>query len=146
VSPSGRPLEHIFRIRNRQHDVPGVLNRVEESCRAQGLAGKTALDIRLVVEEVLTNIVTYAHEAAEERSIDLRVSTSSKFVRIEFRDEGAPFNPLDAPAPDLQTRLEEREIGGLGIYLARSLVDDAKYSREGSVNVLVLTKQVGFTV
>jgi len=56
-------LERIFRIRNRLDEVPGVLDAIEDSCRGEGLATQTALDMRLVAEEVLTNIVKYAHGA-----------------------------------------------------------------------------------
>ncbi len=139
-------MEQIFRIRNRPRDVPGVLNGVEEFCRAHGLATETALDVRLVAEEVLTNVVKYAHGGVEECLLELRLSASSESVRMEFRDEGAPFNPLDAPVPDLKTPPEEREIGGFGLHLVRSLVDDASYFREGNVNILVLIKHVGSTV
>jgi serine/threonine-protein kinase RsbW len=142
----GRPLEQIVRIRNRHDDVAGALNDVEKSCRARGLESETVLDLRLVVEEVLTNIVKYAYHAPDEESIELRLTISPEFVRMEFRDRGMPFNPLEAPAPDLETRVEERGPGGFGIHLARSLVDDARYSREERVNVLVLTKHVGSTI
>jgi anti-sigma regulatory factor (Ser/Thr protein kinase) len=65
---------------------------------------------------------------------------------LEFRDGGTPFNPLAAPLPDLTSRPEEREIGGLGVLLVKALVDDATYVREGSVNILILIKHVGSTV
>jgi len=119
---------------------------VEEFCRTQGLAKDTTLDLRLVADEVLTNIVQYARVGIEAHPVELRLSASGGLLRMEFRDEGAPFNPLDAPAPDLDTRPEARAIGGLGIHLVRSLVDEARYFRDGSVNVLVLMKHVGSTV
>ena len=140
------PLEQVFRIHNRPRDVTIALNRVEEFCRVHGLATTTVLDVRLVTEEVLTNAVKYAYEGVGDQSVELRLSASSQSVRMEFRDEGAPFNPLDVPAPNPSNRTGEHEIGGLGIHLARSLVDDASYSREGNVNVLVLIKHVGSTV
>jgi len=139
-------LEQIFRTRNRSHDVPRLLNGVEAFCRAQRLATETVLDVRLVVEEVLTNIVRHAHAGSEETVVELRLSASAASVRMEFRDEGTAFNPLDAPPPDLERRPEARGIGGLGVHLVKSLVDDARYSREGSINVLVLIKHVGSTV
>ena len=139
-------MEHIFQIQNRLQDVPRVLTGVEEFCRAQGLAKETSLDLRLVAEEVLSNIVQYAHAEIEERPVELRLSVSRESVRMEFRDEGTPFNPLDAPTPDLDARPDERAIGGLGVHLVRSLVDEARYSREGSVNVFVLMKHVGSTI
>lgn len=133
-------------VARRLSDVPRVLNGVEEFCRAQGLANETTLDLRLVAEEVMTNIVQYAHVEIEERPVELRLSSPPGALRMEFRDEGAPFNPLDAPMPDLDTRPETRAIGGLGVHLVRSLVDEASYSREGSANVFVLIKHVGSTV
>jgi anti-sigma regulatory factor (Ser/Thr protein kinase) len=136
-------LEQIFRIRNNLRDLPGALDGVEEFCRGRGLATETALEVRLVAEEVLTNFVKYAHAVTEERVIVLRLSVSTESVRLEFRDAGAPFNPLDAPLPDLKSRPGERGIGGLGVLLVKALVDDATYVREGSVNILVLIKHVG---
>ena len=107
---------------------------------------ETALEVRLVAEEVLTNFVKYAHSVPEESETDLRLSASPESIRLEFRDEGTPFNPLDAPLPDLKSRPAERGIGGLGVLLVKALVDDATYVREGSVNILVLIKRIGSTV
>ena len=126
--------------------MPHVLDGVEEFCRALGLATQPALEVRLVAEEVLTNFVKHAHALTDERGVELRLSASPESVRLEFRDAGAPFNPLDMPPPDLTSPPERREIGGLGVHLVKSLVDDASYAREGAVNVLVLIKHVGSTV
>jgi anti-sigma regulatory factor (Ser/Thr protein kinase) len=133
-------LERIFRIRNRLDEVPGVLDAIEDSCMGEGLPKQTVLDMRLVAEEVLTNIVKYAYGSIDEHPVELRLSASSRSVRMEFRDEGAPFNPLEAPGRDLRPPLEEREIGGLGVHLVKSLVDDARYARDGDCNVLILMK------
>jgi len=139
-------LEQIFRIRNNYRDLPGALDGVEEFCRGRGLEIETTLELRLVAEEVLTNFIKYAHAVNQEGVIALRLSASTESVRLEFRDEGAAFNPLDAPLPDLTSRPEERGTGGLGVLLVKSLVDDATYVREGTVNILVLIKHVGSTV
>ena len=139
-------MERIFRIRNGSRELPDVLNGVEEFCRGLGLATQPALEVRLVAEEVLTNFVKHAHALTEERVVELRLSASPESVRLEFHDAGAPFNPLDAPLPDLAGPPGNRRIGGLGVHLVRSLVDDASYAREGAVNVLVLIKRVGSTV
>ena len=139
-------MEQILRIRNNARDLPGALDSVAAFCHDRGLAPETTLEVRLVAEEVLTNFVKYAHAATRDGVIVLRLSGSADSVRLEFRDDGVPFNPLDAPLPDLECRPEEREIGGLGVLLVRALVDDATYVREGSTNVLVLTKNVGSPV
>lgn len=139
-------MEQIFRIGQSPQELPGALDGVEESCRAGGLAVETALEVRLVAEEMLTNFVKYAHTANEVRLVELRLAVSSDAVRMEFRDAGPPFNPLDVPPPDLTSPPERRGIGGLGVHLVKSLVDDASYAREGRVNVLVLIKRVRSTV
>ena len=126
--------------------MPDVLNGVEEFCRALGLATRPALDVRLVAEEVLTNFVKYVQVPTEAHAIELRLSAPPESVRLEFRDGGAPFNPLDTPLPDLTSPPEKRGIGGLGVPLVKALVDDASYAREGAVNVLVLVKHVGSKV
>lgn len=139
-------MEQTFRIRNNARDLPGALDGVEAFCRDRGLEMDTALEVRLVAEEVLTNFVKYAHAAADESVMALRLSASPESLRLEFRDEGVPFNPLEAPLQDLASQPDERGIGGLGILLIKTLVDDASYVREGDVNVLVLIKHVGSTV
>jgi anti-sigma regulatory factor (Ser/Thr protein kinase) len=139
-------LEQIFRIGQSPRDLPSVLDGVEESCHAAGLAVPTALEVRLVAEEMLTNFVKYAHVVGEPRVVELRFAVSSEAVRMEFRDAGPPFNPLDVPPPDLKRRPEERGIGGLGVHIVKSLVDEATYAREGSTNVVVLIKHVRSTV
>jgi anti-sigma regulatory factor (Ser/Thr protein kinase) len=141
-----RALEHVLRIGNRTGEVPGALDAVEEFCRGLGLAAETALEVRLVAEEVLTNLGKYAHAGNDSHGIVLRLSGSTESVRLEFRDQGPAFNPLTAPLPDLTVPPEQRGIGGLGLLLVRALVDEATYVREGNVNTLVLMKRVGSTV
>ena len=139
-------MEQIFQIGRSPQELQGALDGVEGSCRAGGLAVETALEVRLVAEEMLTNFVKYAHTPSDARLVELRLAVSSEAVRMEFRDAGPPFNPLDVPPPDLTSPPEERGIGGLGVHLVKSLVDDASYAREGKVNVLVLIKRVRSTV
>jgi anti-sigma regulatory factor (Ser/Thr protein kinase) len=139
-------VERRFRISTRPNELPGVLDQVEEFCRAGGFPMETVSDVRLLAEEVLTNIVKYAHDGGGEHVVDLKLSAASRSVRMEFRDEGTPFNPLETAAPDLDARLEPRAIGGLGVHLVRALADDASYSREGKVNVLILIKHAGSTI
>ena len=139
-------MERIFRIGQSPRELPVVLDDVEKFCHAGGLATETGLEVRLVAEEMLTNVIKYAHVASGERIVELELAISSEAVRMEFRDTGPPFNPLDVPPPDLKSRPEERGVGGLGLHLVKSLVDDAAYSREGNTNVLVLIKHVESTV
>ncbi len=96
-------------------------------------------DLLLAVEEVYVNIVKYAY--AESRGnviIDCRMDEDNLILRI--KDEGIFFNPLKLPEPHLISCLEERKVGGLGVFLMRRFVDNVKYEKQGKYNVLTLVK------
>jgi serine/threonine-protein kinase RsbW len=61
---------------------------------------------------------------------------------VQIKDDGKPFNPLIAPDPDIKVPIEERKIGGLGIYLVRRLMDELDYTQDSGENVLVMKKHL----
>lgn len=94
--------------------------------------------VELASEEALVNIIRHAYQNRPEKiEIDVKIFPKSQ-VEITFKDRGPPFNPLQAPPPDLSAPLEERQLGGLGIHFIRQNTDEMRYSREGDQNVLVL--------
>jgi anti-sigma regulatory factor (Ser/Thr protein kinase) len=99
------------------------------------------LELRLVAEEVLTNIAKYAFEPGTTPTAEILVSVTASEAVLEFRDAGRPFDPLAQPPPDLDLPLEERAVGGLGLPLVRALVDEVRYARKGGSNVLRLVKR-----
>jgi anti-sigma regulatory factor (Ser/Thr protein kinase) len=99
------------------------------------------LELRLVAEEVVTNVAKYAYAPGVAAAMEVRVSMDDDAVSLEFRDSGEPFDPLSQPPSDLDAPLEERPVGGLGLTLVRALVEEARYAREGPVNVLRLVKR-----
>lgn len=97
--------------------------------------------IRLCVEEVAENIVQYAYPQGEgwmEASVDL----TDDEVSIEFKDSGTPFNPLEKPDPDITLGADEREIGGLGIFLCKQMMDSVVYRFENGCNYFKMTKKL----
>lgn len=99
--------------------------------------------LHLSIEEAVENVVRYAYEGGIGW---LEVGTSldhdSLVLTVELRDAGVPFNPLEAPDPDVTLPANEREIGGLGIYLCKKMMDDIHYRYEDGNNVLTMTKRV----
>ncbi len=96
----------------------------------------------LVVEEIFVNIAKYAYEGKRG---DCKISVSldaNNFLKIVFEDSGIEFNPLDREDPDIDVSLEERTIGGLGIFLSKEVVDDIDYRYENNKNILTITKKV----
>lgn len=120
--------------------IPPVLDRLEAHGRAAGFAEEALLDLRLVAEEILTNIAKYAFPTPDEAAVELRFSVAGASAHLEFRDAGQAFDPLAEPPPDLEAPIEKRGDGGLGLPLVRALVDEARYRREGATNVLVLVR------
>lgn len=99
--------------------------------------------IRLSVEEAVENVVRYAYEGGIGW---LEAGTSfdheSLMLTIELRDAGVPFNPLEKADPDITLSAEDRDIGGLGIFLCRKMMDSIDYRYENGNNVLLMKKKI----
>jgi len=95
------------------------------------------LHFRLAMEEVLQNVVSYAYTSDGPLHIDVEISDTA--YQIVVVDHGCEFNPLEQDAPDLAAAIDDRPIGGLGIFLARQIFSSMKYNRIGDTNNLSLT-------
>lgn len=99
--------------------------------------------IGLSVEEAVENVVRYAYDGGIgwlEAGTNLDKDTL--VLTIELRDAGKPFNPLDKPDPDITLPANEREMGGLGIFLCKKMMDSISYRYEDGMNVLTMTKKI----
>lgn len=119
-----------------------MLDQLESLLFDEKCEGELVGQVRLIAEEAASNIVRYAFESGEEHRIEVTLSCSQTEVKLELRDDGRPFNPLEVPPPDLDRPIEQRPDGGLGVFLMKSLADEASYAREGNTNVLMLTKRL----
>jgi serine/threonine-protein kinase RsbW len=99
-------------------------------------------EVNVSLEELLTNVISYAYEDNQEHEITLRLSFADGEMAAELEDDGLPFNPLERAEPDLSIPLEERQIGGLGIFLARKFMTDLTYQRRDGKNLLRLKKKI----
>ena len=100
----------------------------------------TLNDINAAVEEIFVNIAKYAYEATEGKAV-IGITPGTETI-IRFEDSGRFFSPLEKSAPDFSKPPVEREIGGLGVYLVRKLMDEVDYSRINNKNVLVMKKRL----
>lgn len=94
--------------------------------------------IRLCIEEAVVNIVEYAYGRGDGW-LEAETTNDGKSIRIILRDAGTPFDPLDKPDPDITLSVEERQIGGLGIFLCKQIMDEVSYAYEGGCNILSMT-------
>ena len=98
--------------------------------------------VKLVLEEVIVNIVNYGYEESGGHKIDVHLISEPDTLTIQIADDGRAFDPLhQAPRPDVAAPLEDRPIGGLGVHLVQSLMDEASYRREQDRNHLTLIKR-----
>lgn len=116
-----------------------VLDFVDEAvCH---LPMKTQTQVAIAVEEIFVNIAHYAYQPGSGEAV-VRVSADEDIV-IEFEDGGIPYDPTDTAAPDIDASLDERQIGGLGIFMTKKMMDNVSYRREGDKNILVIKKGTG---
>jgi anti-sigma regulatory factor (Ser/Thr protein kinase) len=128
---------------NQLSEVAKLSSFVEAFGVAEGLAPEVVYSLNLALDEVVTNVIRYAHEDdGREHPIVVRLALERDVVTAEVEDDGRAFNPLEAPAPDLDGSLDERRIGGLGIFLVRSVMNSVEYRREDGRNVLIMKKNL----
>ena len=109
-----------------------VLERLQRLNMAQEVVFK----IELVLEEALTNVVHYAYPGAEgDVEVGCSLEDNKRFC-LCVKDWGLPFNPLERPDPKMSEEIWERQVGGLGIYLIRHLVDELHYQRQEGGNLM----------
>ena len=94
----------------------------------------------LAIEELVTNCIKYGYSDSNEHLIDVALVVADGQLVMHVTDDGRPFNPLEAPVPDLSLPLEERPIGGLGLHLLRTMSDSMTYERRGNLNCITLVK------
>lgn len=126
----------------------GELARLEEFAdafaRARGLPDDERARLLLILEELFTNVVVHGYSPGSANGrISVALGWRDGRLTIDLIDDGRPFDPLAREAPDLDAPGDERPIGGLGIHIVRSLVDEARYRRTGRRNHLQLARQIG---
>lgn len=132
----------VFLLLNRLPELDGLAQGLAEFCLGCGLSEELGGDLQLVVEEAVSNSIRHGYSDETPHEILVRVAFQDGELSVEIEDDARPFNPLEAPLPDLSLPVEERPIGGLGITLMRSLMDRAEYRRSGGKNLLRLVKRV----
>ena len=108
---------------------------------AQGIDPGLATTFELAFDEILANICSYAYDDADEHAIEVTCHWDGTTLSAEVIDDGRPFDPLSIEEPDLEASLDEREVGGLGLFLVRQLMDRVAYRREAERNRLSFAKQ-----
>ena len=127
-----------IQLKNNLSELESLNKVVAEFAERHHLSSKVLFNLNLALEEILTNVISYAYDDKDEHQITVRLFLEQGQLKVEVEDDGRPFNPLEAPEPDLSKSLEERPVGGLGIHLVRKLMDELEYRREEGRNLFLI--------
>lgn len=125
----------------KTENIEKVTQFVDEQLESCGCPMKAQMQIDIAIDELFGNIANYAY-APETGHATVRVELLKEppAVAISFIDQGKPYNPLSKEDPDVTLSAEEREIGGLGIYLVKKSMDDVFYEYVNGQNILTIKK------
>jgi serine/threonine-protein kinase RsbW len=136
------PIDRALEVEAALHSLRAVGMWLRDAARDGGLPFEVAFGLDLAVHEAVENVVR--HGAGKERgaraSIRLRLRSDGRRVEVVVEDDGRPFDPLSAPAPETPQRIEDVVTGGRGIHLMRSFTDEVHYRRDEGRNVLTLVR------
>ncbi len=119
-----------------------VMNFVNNLLEKNSAPSKIIALTNIVLDEIFTNICHYAYPPSAEGTVSVRCSVGGQpvFLSLVFRDKGKPFNPLNKADPDTSAKIEDREIGNLGIFMVKQITDSVEYEYKNGENVLTLIK------
>ena len=116
---------------------------VADVAREGGFSDKEIYSIQLAADEAATNIIEHAYKGMANGRIELTCGLRGAELVIAMHDHGKSFDSTKVKTPNLQADITERQIGGLGIYLMRKLMDEVVYCSSGSGNLLTMVKRKG---
>ena len=122
-------------------ELHNVLEFIEGELEKHDCSMKASMALTLAVEEIFVNIAHYAYEG-NKGSATVGIRFEGDDVEIVLTDRGIPYNPLERDDPDINANIEERDIGGLGIYMTKKSVDECHYERQGNSNIFTMRKKI----
>lgn len=130
-------------VKSRTENLSGIRDFIASAAKSSGIKEDIVENIILAVDEACSNIIKHAYNRNPEGEIKINLElTDGKFTVI-IQDKGISFEPDSVPDPDLQKYYRQRRVGGLGMYLMKSLMDDVEYiSIPGKFNKVLLTKNI----
>ncbi len=129
-------------VPNDVQHVPVIGEMVEQAGQQLHIDSATVMQLRLAVEESVVNVMNYAYPTGEQGIVSVECRAGDSWIDFVITDQGKPFDPTSVPNADTMLSTEERQIGGLGIFLTRQLMDSINYERSGDSNVLTLRKKL----
>jgi serine/threonine-protein kinase RsbW len=135
-----------FIVKSKTENLSLIRDFVSTSAFAAGVASDIVENIILAVDEACTNIIKHAYKSSPEGELIIKTKSTVSRFEISITDFGNTFKPDAIPEPDLQKYYRQKRVGGLGMYLMKTLMDDVKYvSIPGKYNEVLLSKNLNMT-
>ena len=128
-------------VDSKFENVKTLTDFVESSLGPLNPSPKAIMQIGVAIDELFSNVVRYS--GSSNMKLILNVNEDVLTAKLTFIDEGVAYDPLKKTDPDVSLPAEDREIGGLGIFLVKKIMDGVEYKRDGEKNVLTVVKKLG---
>ncbi len=129
-------------IDNQLDELSRVVEFLEELGEEWGLAMTLVFSLNLVLEEALTNVILYGFDNDDKHAIEINFKKVDRELSITIIDDGRAYDPTLKADPDITLSVDERPIGGLGIFLIKKIMDSVEYQRKENKNFLMLKKNI----
>ena len=129
-------------IKNKISELEKVAQFVEEIGEELGLSMELQMNLNLVMEEMVTNVIFYAYPQDEEADIELLAKSDGKELTFVLSDQGKEFDPTAKEDADLDVNPAERELGGMGIFIVKNIMNKVTYQRLEGKTLLTMTKGI----
>lgn len=142
VSEPTHIINNSIILHNDVQEVPVMTDFVEKTAGQAHLDPSVTMTLTLAIEEAVANVMKYAYPEGEVGPIEIDATIKDGSLSFTIKDSGTPFDPTQVKKADITLSAEEREIGGLGIHLIRSIMDTVEYHHTSNQNILTLTKNI----
>ena len=131
-----------IQLSNNRPEIRNLRNRFDIFAKDNKIPKKAINDVQLALDEIVTNTIEYGYEDDDKHLIDIKFTFNKESLKIIIIDDANPYNILDKENPDTSLSLEDKPIGGLGIYLVKHLMTNIDYDYRDGKNHILLTKSL----
>jgi len=129
-------------LKNNIEELELFSNELDEFCKINLVNSKIFATINLIADELISNIIFYSFEDKKEHIISVSIHADSLFFTMKIISDGKDFDPRNAKPADIESGLDKREIGGLGIHLVLKMVDFFDYERKNGKSTITIKKKL----